>query len=99
MSIEAYYCRVKGKPPITLNQLAARMAEAGLPCEIAPDAEDAYWLTPSVCESGLLVSVKNDEVILATLHYVLKDDVSVMNRIERVFESVGMSADEEAEYA
>src|SRR5262245_53026045 len=99
MSIEMYYAPLKDAPPVMFASLVQRLAEVGLLCTVEPEAEGMDWLAFTGCASAILASVADGEVSLATLHCAATDDPSVPGRIDAVMQSLGLSADENAEYA
>jgi hypothetical protein len=95
---EIYYCRTKTAPRLTLSAVADRFRAAGLQCSVEPEAEKMFWLDLSPLESNLLASVEDDgSLVFATFNFVSKDPASVAEAVEQVMQSIGFSADEEAD--
>ena len=97
MSLESYYAPTKDAPRVTLAEVAEKFAAAGLPCTIEPEAEDTFWLAFEPHESDILASVEDGAFVFGTFHFNGDDPPSVPETVERVMQSLGFSADEDAE--
>src|SRR5687768_2888895 len=98
MSLESYYTPTKDAQRLALAQVAEKLADAGLPCRIEPEAENMFWLAFEPHESDILASVEDGVVVFGTFHLNGDDPSSVPETVERVMQSIGFSADEDAEY-
>jgi|SRR5262249_44127025 len=96
---EIYFAPTKKAAPITLVQLQQRFTDAGLPCTIEDDSPETHWIVFEPHESTIYASTTGDRVTLATLNPGFDDDPKVLATIERVMDTIGFSANEDADYA
>lgn len=96
--MEIYYCRTKAAPKLTLSEVAERFKAAGLQCSVEPEAEKMFWFDLSPLGSNLLASVEDDgSMAFATFNSISNDPASVAETVDQVMQSIGFSADEDAD--
>jgi hypothetical protein len=96
---ELYFAPTKKAQSITLQDLQQRLTAAGLSCKIEPDSPDTHWIVFDRFESTIYASTTDGRVTLATFNLGPDDEPTILVKIEGVMDSIGFSADEEADYA
>ena len=96
---ELYFAPTKKAQRITLQDLQQRLAAAGLPCTIEQDSSDTHWIAFEPHESTIYASTTDGRVTLATFNLGPDDEPTILMKIEGVMDSIGFSADEDADYA
>src|ERR1051325_10925827 len=98
MSVEICYAPTKKAANITLDALKEHFTAEGLPCTIEPEGS-LSWLALDGFESAVLVSIKDGLAVFSPLHLdISSDDPSVAESVERVFQALEWSAEEDADY-
>ena len=97
MSVEVYYAPVEETATISLDELVKELSATGLPGKIEPESEDTFWVVLDDHESSLLASVRDGQFVFGTFQYSLKDDTTVIDRVDEVMLKFGYSAGEDSE--
>jgi hypothetical protein len=88
MPIEIYFVPKSEAQTIKLQDLSDLFSIDGSRCSLKQE-NDLYWLGFDKFESDIVFSVSGTVIVFATLHWVSsKDDVSIVEQITRVFESI-----------
>ena len=99
MPIELYYAPINEAATIPLDELLKELTAAGLPCKVEPESEDMFWVLLDGHESTLLASVKDGHFVFATFAGSLKDDTTVMDKLDVVMLKAGYSAGDDSNLA
>ncbi len=98
MSLESYYAPTKDAKRLPLVQVAEKFAAAGLACKIEPQGDDMFWLAFEPHGSDILASVAEGTFVFGTFHFNGDDPPFVPETVDQVMQSMGFSADEDAEF-
>ena len=98
MSAEIYYAMTKDAQRLALAQVAEKFAASGLPCRIEPDSDSTFWLAFEGYESDMLATVEDGVFVFGTFNFNGDDPPAVLETVDRAMQSIGFSADEDAEY-
>lgn len=96
MPIELYYAPIDEAATIPLDELMKELTAAGLPCNVEPESEDMFWVLLDGHESMLLASVRDGHIVFATFACSLKDDTTIMDKVDGVMLKAGYSAGDDS---
>jgi hypothetical protein len=99
MPIELYYAPINEAAAIPIDELLKELTAAGLPCKVEPESEDMFWVLLDGHESTLLASVRDGLFVFATFAGSLKDDTTVIDKLDVVMLKAGYSAGDDSNLA
>jgi hypothetical protein len=99
MAIELYYAPINEAATIPFDELLKELTAAGLPCKVELESEDMFWVLLDGHESSLLASVRDGHLVFATFGVSLKDDTTIVDKLDVVMLKAGYSAGDDRDLA
>ena len=98
MFAEIYYAPTKQARRLPLEQVVAKLAAAGVPCKVEPEDETSFCLAFDPHASNMMASVEDGAFAFGTFNVGGDDPPSLAETVDEVMQSIGFSADEDADY-
>ncbi len=94
MPVDIYFALKEDALPVTLAEAQKRFVDAGLPCTLEPDSQspDMPWLVFPNRATDICVTVKDGNLVFATIQAAFDEDPEFVERIARVLEDIGLDA-------
>ena len=100
MPVELYFAPNENAAPVTFVEAQRRFADADIPCTVEPDTDspEMHWIAFEPHSTCIFATVKNREVVFATVQVSLDDDPAFVGQITQVLESMGFDAGDPDQY-
>ena len=100
MPVDIYFAPKEGAAPVTLAEAERRFSDAGIPfiVEPDPDSPEMPWLVFENRPSTIMTTVKDGDLVFATVQASFDEDPEFIEQVGRVLESMGFDAGDPDQY-